>query len=77
MQPDEPPALPVRVSRQEFLQVGFSAALGCGLSGLSAARDAQAAAGPRVRAKSVIFVFCTGAPAHQDMWDLKPDAPTE
>jgi uncharacterized protein (DUF1501 family) len=77
MQPDVPPALPLRVSRQEFLQVGFSAALGCGLSGLLAARDAQAAAGPRVRAKSVIFVFCTGAPAHQDMWDLKPEAPTE
>lgn len=74
MQPD---VQPLRVSRQEFLQVGFSATLGCGLSGLLAARDAQAAAGPRVRAKSVIFVFCTGAPAHQDMWDLKPDAPTE
>lgn len=77
MQPELPSAASPRLSRHEFLQVGFSAALGCGLAGLSAARSVQAAGGRRVRAKSVIFVFCTGAPAHQDMWDLKPDAPAE
>src|SRR4051812_363445 len=29
------------------------------------------------RAKSVILLFLSGGPAHQDMWDLKPDAPEE
>jgi len=29
------------------------------------------------RAKSVILLFLTGAPSHQDIWDLKPDAPAE
>lgn len=77
MQPDLRSVASRLLSRQEFLQVGFSAALGCGLSSLSAARSAQGASKPRVRAKAVIFVFCTGAPAHQDMWDLKPDAPAE
>ncbi len=27
------------------------------------------------RAKSVIVLFLSGGPAHQDMWDMKPDAP--
>src|SRR6185437_1093120 len=29
------------------------------------------------RARSVILLFLSGGPAHQDMWDLKPDAPEE
>ena len=29
------------------------------------------------RARSVIILFLSGGPAHQDMWDLKPDAPEE
>jgi hypothetical protein len=27
--------------------------------------------------KSVIMIFLAGGPPHQDMWDLKPDAPSE
>ena len=63
-----------RFERREMLQVGFSAALGLGLADL---RGAAASTKLKPRAKSVIFVFCTGAPAHQDMWDLKPEAPAE
>ena len=29
------------------------------------------------RAKSVILLFLSGAPSHQDIWDLKPEAPAE
>ncbi len=29
------------------------------------------------RARSCILLFLFGAPAHQDLWDLKPDAPRE
>src|SRR5262249_50658428 len=32
--------------------------------------------GPR-RIKSVILFFLEGGPAHQDLWDMKPDAPEE
>lgn len=67
------------LSRKEFLQVGFSGLLGLHLSQLSA-RNGQAAEGLAStfgRAKSVIVVFCTGAPSHQDIWDLKPEAPVE
>ncbi len=61
--------------RREFLQVGFSGFAGIGLSGLLAGR-AQALASAAPRAKSMIMVFCTGAPSHIDTFDMKPDAPT-
>ena len=72
-------------SRHEFLQAGFSGLLGLGLADVLSARDtspqrpAAKAATPASggAAKSVILVFQTGAPAHQDIWDLKPDAPVE
>jgi hypothetical protein len=66
------------ISRQEFLQVGFSGLLGLGLTDVFAGRKVNAAPStlqPTGNAKSVILVFQTGAPAHQDIWDLKPDAP--
>jgi hypothetical protein len=34
-------------------------------------------AGSFGRARSCIFCFMFGGPAHQDIWDLKPDAPSE
>jgi Protein of unknown function (DUF1501) len=68
------------VTRKEFLQVGFSGFLGLGLANLLGARRAQAASETGAaetggKGKSVILVFLTGAPSHQDIWDLKPDAP--
>ncbi len=67
------------MNRRELLQVGFSGYLGLGLSQLlgTAAQAKSPTAGPAARAKSVIVVFQTGAPAHQDIWDLKPNAPAE
>lgn len=61
------------MGRRHFLQLGTSAAMGLGVSGLSNARDAIAP----IRAKSVIFVFLWGAPSHLDTCDPKPDAPLE
>ena len=69
---------PHGVSRKEFLQIGFSTVLGLGLADIVAQRQATAmppASPSGGRAKSVILVFLTGAPSHQDIWDLKPDAP--
>ena len=60
------------ISRKEFLQVGFSGLLGLHVGHLRAGTAAAAQAAAPGRAKSVILVFCTGAPAHQDIWDLKP-----
>ena len=59
------------LTRRSWLQAGFSSALGLGLSSLHANT-----ARPR-KAKSVVFVFLTGAASHVDTFDPKPDAPAE
>src|SRR4051794_23281122 len=65
------------VTRRSFLQIG---ALSFGASTLTLAdifrAEAKAGAGT-TRHKSVINVFLGGGPPHQDMWDLKMDAPSE
>ena len=72
-------------SRREFLRVG-----GAGLAGLSLANilklqaGQSPAAGPAPgqpkngwgRAKSVILLYLQGGPSHIDIWDPKPDAPS-
>jgi hypothetical protein len=66
-------------TRREWLRAGGLAALGLTLPRLLAGRAAEPAAsraGSFGRAKSCILVFLFGAPAHQDIWDLKPDAPS-
>jgi len=76
-------------SRRSFLQAGgLSLFTGQVLSLADIFRAEAAAANvpkgnsalinPRTgRHKSVICVFLGGGPPHQDMWDLKPDAPSE
>ncbi|MGZ0173679.1 MAG: DUF1501 domain-containing protein [Planctomycetales bacterium] len=61
-------------SRRSFLQVG-----GLAMGGLSLPQimQAQAAAGETSQHKAVIMVFLAGGPPHQDMLDLKPEAPSE
>jgi hypothetical protein len=65
------------VSRRDLLRVGTLAALGT--SGgwmLPELLRAESLSG-RSRPKSVIMIYLVGGPPHQDMFDLKPDAPRE
>ena len=62
------------LSRRNFLIVGGSMAGGLSLSSLLRAEAQQ---GIRPTHKSIINVFLPGGPPHQDMWDLKPEAPAE
>jgi len=63
------------VTRRSFLKVG---AFAFGAQYLSLADIFRAeAAGARPSHKAVINIFLGGGPPHQDMWDLKPDAPAE
>jgi hypothetical protein len=63
-----------RLSRRSFLQVGM---LGAGGFTLPQLLRAEAAAGVRSSPKSVILIYLVGGPPHQDMFDLKLDAPQE
>ena len=62
------------ISRRQALQIG---ALGLGGLSLRSLLGAEEAAGIRNSQKSVIMIYMCGAPAHQDMYDLKMDAPSE
>jgi uncharacterized protein (DUF1501 family) len=61
-----------RVSRRNFLRIG-----GLALGGLSMPEifRAEARAGIASSKKAIIMIFLSGGPPHQDMVDLKPDAP--
>lgn len=64
-------------SRRSFLQIGGLALGGASLPQLLAA-EAQNGATPRgINHKAVIMILLPGGPPHQDMWDLKTDAPSE
>jgi hypothetical protein len=63
-----------RLSRRNFLQIG-----GLALGGLSLPQILRAEAAGKLdgHGKGIIMVFLPGGPPHQDMWDLKMDAPKE
>jgi len=62
------------VSRRNFLRIG---ALSLGGLALPQILQAEAASGIRRSHKAVIMIFLPGGPSHQDMFDLKTDAPSE
>ena len=62
------------ISRRNFLKIGGLGAAGLSLPHLLAI---EAQAGIRNSHKSVILIYLVGGPPHQDMFDLKPDAPSE
>src|SRR3954453_5930725 len=66
------------LSRRGFLRIG---ALGVGAGALTLSDlfrlEAQGATRPDTRHKAVINVFLGGGPPHQDMWEIKTQAPKE
>lgn len=63
-----------RTTRRDFLTVGALTPLGVSLSGLL---QQESLANTTRRPKSCILLWMLGGPSHIDMYDLKPDAPTE
>jgi hypothetical protein len=64
------------VSRRSFLQIG---GLSFGVGGFTLAdlMRAEAASGQSSSHKAVINIFLAGGPPHQDMWEIKTEAPSE
>lgn len=63
-----------RISRRNCMQIG---ALGIGGMALPDLLRSEARAGSTGRAKGIIMVLLPGGPSHLDMYDLKPEAPSE
>lgn len=62
------------VSRRTWMQIG---SLGLGGMALPQMLQAESENGGSGRAKGIIMVLLPGGPPHLDMYDLKPEAPTE
>src|SRR5262245_24050692 len=62
--------------RRSFLRLGGASL--CGVSPLELLRArAQPAAAPAPKAKQMIVCWMAGGPPHTDMFDMKPDSPTD
>ncbi len=62
------------ISRRSFLQIG---GLALGGMALPEILQAEAQSGKRLNHKGIIMIFLPGGRSHQDMWDIKVDAPKE
>lgn len=62
------------LSRRAFLRIGGLAMGGLALPQILRAEEA---AGTNGAGKGIIMVFLPGGPPHQDMWDIKVDAPVD
>ena len=62
------------LSRRDILRIG---GLGMGGAALPQLLQAEQIAGLRNSKKSIIMIYMAGAPPHQDMYDLKMDAPSD
>lgn len=65
------------IARRSFLKAGALAFGGLSMSSLFRAQAAAAAEGAAAKDLSVILIWQGGGPSHLDMWDLKPQAPSE
>src|SRR5207248_10545088 len=64
------------ISRRSFLRIG-ALGLGAGSLTLTDLLRTEARAGTGSQHKAVINIFLGGGPPHQDMWDIKTEAPAE
>jgi hypothetical protein len=64
------------MSRRGFLRVGGLSLGGATLPQILSAENSLDPSKSRLGHKAVIMIFLAGGPPHQDMWDIKRDAPT-
>lgn len=67
-------------SRRDVMRLTLGSGLACWAPWTQLSRAAEAPAGTPPsfgKAKSCIFIYLYGGPSHLDIWDLKPEAPTE
>ena len=70
-------AIRVGSTRRGFLQTGLAGLAGLTMPSLLEQKAFAAAAGKATGKTNVILFWLSGGPSHIDMWDPKPDAPSE
>jgi len=65
------------VSRRNFLRIGSLGMGGLALPNLLRAESQSGVHNKALRHKAIIMIFLPGGPSHQDMFDLKMEAPSE
>src|SRR3569833_2159437 len=65
------------ISRRSFLRIGGLAMGAYGTLSLADVMRAEAAEGKKPGHKAIINIFLAGGPPHQDLWDIKTEAPSE
>lgn len=65
------------MNRRSFVQLGVAGMASVGLSGVLRARAASAAVANEQKNTSAILIWLDGGPGHMDMYDMKPEAPSE
>ncbi len=65
------------LSRRSFLEIGGLSACGLGLGEIERLRAESTPPGETSSDTSVIFVWLPGGPPHMEMYDMKPDAPSD
>jgi hypothetical protein len=66
------------LDRRDFLRIGTLGPLALSWAAYDRARASTVSgAGAFGRARRCILVFLNGGPSHLDLWDMKPDAPSE
>ncbi|MCA9071642.1 MAG: DUF1501 domain-containing protein, partial [Planctomycetaceae bacterium] len=66
-----------QIGRRSLLQVGTAGVLGLGLSDWLALETQAKPESSRQKAKGMILIWLGGGPSTIDMWDPKPNAPSE
>lgn len=66
-----------RVDRRQWLRIGGLSPLGLSLAGLLSAQARGGERSARAPAKRCVVLMMSGGPAHQDTFDMKPEAPSE
>ena len=65
------------LSRRSFVQLGVAGMAGVGLGDVWRARASTANESRSKKDTSAILIWLDGGPSHLDLYDLKPEAPSE
>lgn len=65
------------LNRRNFLQIGVAGMGSASLSQILHAKETSQQQGIKAKDTSVILLWLDGGPSHMDLYDLKPEAPSE